>query len=270
MHEYDVTLKSLLLRLTGGVVTQLAGAPVERWHNVELPEVRNPRVDLLGETAAGQLIHIELQRDNDAGMIWRMAEYRLAIRRKFGRSPAQCVLYFGYEPMRMVNRIRDEAMTFECRMVDFREFDAEPLLASECLEENILAVLARLQDAREAVRRILGSILASDPGQRATALRALTILAGLRKLESVTREEIGKVSTLNDLMDHDLFGPVIRQGREEGREEGERLVVVRQMTELFGRLPGWAEERLEALSPKELEQISVRLLKPSSLDELLR
>ena len=43
------------------MVERLVGAPVVRWHNVELPKVGQLRVDLLGETADGELIHIELQ-----------------------------------------------------------------------------------------------------------------------------------------------------------------------------------------------------------------
>jgi hypothetical protein len=39
---------------------ELAG-DVARWVNVELPELQNTRVDLLGETSDSHLIHIELQ-----------------------------------------------------------------------------------------------------------------------------------------------------------------------------------------------------------------
>jgi hypothetical protein len=75
MHEYDIALKSLLMRPGGSLLPAITGLSIERWHNVELPEVRNLRVDLLGETASGALVHIELQRANDPAMIWCMAEY---------------------------------------------------------------------------------------------------------------------------------------------------------------------------------------------------
>ncbi len=71
---------------------------------------------------------------------------------------------------------------------------------------------------------------------------------------------------VNDLIDHDLYGPVIRRSREVGA----RRLVVLLMTEIFGPLPGWVEERLDALTFPELEEIAVRLLKPCALDELLR
>src|SRR6185437_2284940 len=54
MHEYDVTLKSVLQRSSGTVLRRLTGLSVKRWHNVELPAVQNRRVDMLGETANGR------------------------------------------------------------------------------------------------------------------------------------------------------------------------------------------------------------------------
>ena len=79
MHEYDVALKSILMRLPGRVLEELTGFAITRWHNAELPQVRHPRVDLLGETADGRLVHIELQSTNDIDMALRMAEYAWAV-----------------------------------------------------------------------------------------------------------------------------------------------------------------------------------------------
>ena len=49
MQKYDIPLK-LLLRGSGvGALQALTGGvAVERWLDVEMPEVRNTRVDLLG------------------------------------------------------------------------------------------------------------------------------------------------------------------------------------------------------------------------------
>ena len=48
MHEYDITLKSVLRRLPGSLFAELTGFAFVRWHNVELPDVRSLRVDMLG------------------------------------------------------------------------------------------------------------------------------------------------------------------------------------------------------------------------------
>jgi predicted transposase YdaD len=280
MYEYDIALKTLLMRPGGSLLSTLTGASIDRWHNVELSEMRSRRVDLLGETASGDLIHIELQRTNDPAMIWRMAEYAFLINRQFDRWPGQFVLYVGQAPLRMIASVATPTLSFECRMVDIREIDAEAFLASPCIDDNILAVLAKFTDARDAVKRILEHVARCDPARRTLAMQELTILAGLRKLETVIRQETCKMPILDDIMDHDLFGPAIRQGLEKGleqgleqglekgREQGERLVIFRLITKRFGAIPSWAKQRLESLTAPELEKVELRLLDAKSLDEL--
>src|SRR5205807_1522691 len=131
-------------------------------------------------------------------------------------------------------------------------------------------------DESVAVRRILAKIAESEPGVRATALAELGIFAGLRKLGTVVRQETAKMPILDDIMDHDLLGPAIRQGmeiglergREEGRQEGrekgceqgEKAIVVNLIESRFGTVPSWVRERLESMSAPEVESVSLRLL----------
>jgi hypothetical protein len=269
MHEYDVALKSILMRLTGSVLAKLTGFEVKHWHNVELPDVTSLHVDLLGETADGQLAHIELQSTNDPDMVWRMAEYGFAIRRRLGRWPEQMVLYVGRAGLNMDTCIDDAFVKYQCRIVDIRDMDAEPLLSSHRLDDNVIAILAGLADDRNALRRILQSIARSDPAARAQALADLTILAGLRKLGSVLKQEIKQMPILDDIMDHDLLGPEIRKGYERGYERGEMAILMRQIEKRFGPLPSWASQQIEALSAPGLEDLALRLLDVRTLEELL-
>ena len=81
---------------------------------------------------------------------------------------------------------------------------------------------------------------------------------------------------LDDIMDHDVLGPAIRQGLEQGRKEGkeegkqeEGLAILRKlMKKRFGRLPGWAEERLGDMSVAELEDLSLAVLDAKTVAEL--
>jgi hypothetical protein len=265
MHEYDVALKSILMRLAGSVLAEITGFEVKLWHNVELPEVRSLRVDMLGEIADGRLAHIELQSTNDPDMVWRMAEYAFAIRRRLARWPVQMVLYVGKPELKMECCIDDAFLKYQCRIVDIREMDAEPLLASDRIDDNVIAILARLADERNTLRRILQRIARSEPGARAQALADLTILAGLRKLGTVLKGEIKQMPILDDIMDHDLLGPEIRRGYERG----EMAILLRQIEKRFGTVPSWASQRIEALSAPDLEDLALRLLDVGSLEELL-
>ena len=277
MHEYDTALKRALQRPGGTVLAQLTGLVVNQWHNVELPLVNSRRVDLLGEDAYWRLVHIELQSRNDPAMALRMAEYSYAIYRCFGRFPESVVLYVGQAALRMAGRLEGPNSWFECRMVDIRELDGERLIESGELGDNIVAILARLADRRGAVRRILGRIAGLAVDERETALTELMILAGLRRLGPIVREEVKKMPILDDIMDHEVLGPIKRlgleMGRQEGRQEGffqgERTILTRLIEKRFGPVPVWAHARLSAMTLAETEDAALRLLDAASLTDLL-
>jgi len=246
MHEYDIALKSILTRRTGTLLTRLTGLEVARWHNTEFPEVRSRRADLLGETLQGNS---------------RMLEYATAIHRSFGRFPHQLVLYVGEAPVRMGTHLSGPGIKYDFTVCDIRELDSEPLLESPDLGDNIVAVLARLSDRIDAVRRILAKIAANEPEQRSRAITELMLLAGLRRLGNTIEKEMDSMPILNDIMDHEVFG------RE--RRRGERTALFVIMSERFGPVPAWARERIESLGSPELEQLMRRVLKANSLEDLL-
>ena len=276
MQEYDVTLKLILQDPAAQAAQALTGVKIERWLNVELPEVQQTRVDLLGETAEGGLVHIELQSSNDANMALRMLEYSVRVCRRFGRFPRQILVYVGEPAMRMSSAIEGERLRFSYDAIDIRDLDGEPLLASPHLSDNVIAILTRLRNRKAAVQQILTRIAEADREQREIALKGFLILAGLRGMEEYAGEKASQVPVLNDIMNHRLFGPAIRQGlergREEGREEGreqEALAMLRRMMiKKFGSAPEWATALLANRSTTELEELSERLFDVKSVEEL--
>jgi Domain of unknown function (DUF4351) len=267
MHEYDTILKRLMMRFSPAAAAQLTGFEVRRWLNVELPELRNLRVDLLGETPGGELFHIELQSRNDPDMARRMLEYALAIYGQYRRRPEQLVLYTGEAPMRMSGGFVE--FGFECRVADIREFDPEPLLASPSLADNVVTVLMRHRDQRAALAKLLGKIAGAGPEERAVAMAEVFVLAGLRRIAPLVRKEAEKMPILDDIMDHELLGPMIRKARAEARQEEGRQIVLRLIEKRFGSLPAWAQTRLEGLHIDEIESAALRLLDDGTLEELL-
>ena len=276
MHQYDTTLKTVLMRqLRGSVLAEWMGFRVTKWLPTELPDVRTRQVDMLGRMPGGGLAHIELQSTNASDMAQRMAEYLLDIHRQHRAFARQLVLYVGEAPLRMSERLASPDFSFRCRIVDIRGLEASDLLNSPNLEDNILAVLGRLGDRRDAVQEVLKRIATATPGRRTRALAELTHLAGLRRVGGIIEMEIQKMPILLDIMDNPILGPVLRkgiaQGREEGREEGRtealRAVVADQLVARFGALPARARKRLQALPPTELSALSLRLLRAESLEE---
>jgi hypothetical protein len=89
----------------------------------------------------------------------------------------------------------------------------------------------------------------------------------------MVQEEARKMPIDYNIREHEVLGPefkkAIEEGRVEGRVEGERTLIRRQIEKRFGALPHWAEKRLLGLSSGELEELGLRLLDARSLEELL-
>jgi hypothetical protein len=165
--------------------------------------------------------------------------------------------------------LRDCAdFSFRCRIIDIREVSAEPLVASNRLEDNILAILARLSGERETVRLVLQRIANAPPEQRRLALNELTILAGLRDFGEIINTERQNMPILDDIMDHDLLGPILRKGLAQGIEQGERRVILSQVRRRFGDLAPETAARFEALNREQLERASLRLFDAQTVDDL--
>jgi hypothetical protein len=128
--------------------------------------------------------------------------------------------------------------------------------------------LTRNSDRRETIRRILAKIATLETGKREQALSKLFVLAGLRKLEDQIRSEAEHMPLLDDIMDNKVFGPLIRQGMEQGRLEEVGLILRRQIDKRFGPIPSWADERLSKLSITELEDLSLRVLDAPSISDM--
>lgn len=262
MQEYDITLKLLLQKSATLTLQQVTGTAVHRWLNVELPEVRNSRVDLLGEMEDGTLIHLELQSTNDSAMPLRMAEYYLRVWRQYKRSPRQVLLYVGESPFAMNCELSSPDIWFRYRAVDIRDLDGRKLLESPEVSDNVLALLTRLQDQEEAVRRIVSRIASLEPGEREVTLVQLLILAGLRKLGGKVEQEVRKMPILNSILDHEVIGREFKRGE---------LAILRlQLEKRFGPLPEWAEQRLAGYSASELQDLSLSVLDAQSLPDLLK
>jgi hypothetical protein len=162
------------------------------WKNIEFPQVQAPRADLLGETKAGELVHLELQSDNAKDMAIRMLDCGLAVLRKYDPFPTQVLLYVGEKPAGMKTELRGPHLEYSYRLVDVRDLDGERLLKSGRVDDNIVGLITRIPDHREAVRVVVQRIKRLREGERQSALARLIILAGLRKTLGKMVEEEGE------------------------------------------------------------------------------
>ena len=92
-------------------------------------------------------------------MALRRAEYALAIYRQFGRFPKQIILYVGEPKLRMSAVLSGPDATqpdfaFRYTLLDIRDLESAAFLESAYVEDNVLAILTRLQNQIAAIRQI--------------------------------------------------------------------------------------------------------------------
>lgn len=265
--RYDTTLKALFQAPPQQLLYLLVGGQAQALLTVEYPSVRLRRPDLVVRLTDGRLFHLELQSDNDATMPWRMLDYYSLLRQHYGQAPHQQVLYVGEAPMTLKARIEESRLTFDYEVRDIRTLDGASLLASPVLEDNLLALLCGAGDTRQTVQHILTRIGAlPHSAARTDALVTLLILAGLRHIQHIVREEATQMALTLDIRTN----PFLREVLEEGHQEGEKTLLRRQLERRFGLLPEWAHAQITAADTATVEQWGLRLLEARSLEEVLR
>jgi len=269
-QRYDTTLKTLFQAPPQQLLRLLVGGQAREMLTVEYPTVRMRRPDLVVRLTDGRLYHLELQSDNDAAMPWRMLEYYGLLYQRYGQQPLQHVLYVGERPMTLVAQIDHATLLFEYEAIDVRTLDGQPLLHSTVLEDNILALLCRGGATRATVQYILARIANLSGTAQTEALTTLLILAGLRHLQLLVREETQQMAIILDIENNPFLRDIFEEGRQEGQIEGEGALVRRQLARRFGVLPAWAEQHIAAADTTTLEQWGLRLLDATSLEEVFR
>lgn len=271
--SYDLALKGLfempgprlLQELTGGVA-------VAEFLNVELPRVRERRVDLLARLVDDSLLHVEFQSTNRTDMAWRMAEYYLLLARKFRCPVRQVVLYVGAGRLRMKSGLRHGRMAFDYELHDIREWRAAPLLASGSTADQVLSILCAQPD----LRQVLGKIARLPAAGREGAIGSLMALAGLRGFETILRQELKKMPVVIDWKKNSLLREIhedgVELGLERGREQGLgalREAIRASLRTAFGRVPVWASERIDQASSTELVQWSTKIRTAAKLEDVV-
>jgi hypothetical protein len=160
------------------------------------------------------------------------------------------------------------------------ELNADELLESTSLEDNLLAILCRCDDPLAVLRRILERIGALYGGSQADAVTKLVILSELRGLSALVRKEQRRMPIPIDssILDHPMIQDLVlerearvkEQGKAEGKAEGEAALLRRMLERRFGPLPEWVLSRLESADTAELETWGLRLIDAASLEEVFR
>jgi hypothetical protein len=184
----------------------------------------------------------------------------------------QLLIYVGNAKLRMKPEYRTEGMLCRYRQADVRSLDATALLASERIEDNILAVLAGLKDSAGGIRSVLRRIAKLRQPMREEALQHLLVTCGVRGLEEVCKKELKTMPVTLDLSRNPFFARFIERGRvkgeRQGRKRGVKQVVRLLLRKRFGRLPATITKRLDKLSEAKAQELALAIIDAKSLEEL--
>ena len=156
--RYDTTLKEIFQALPQTLLRLLVGQEGTDLLTVEFPAIKKRLPDLVVRLQDGSIFHLELQSDSEA-MEWRLLEYYAMIRGLYPDAPLrQMVLHVGPERNRSSSIIEESSLKFSYIVKDIWDIDCRHMLESPLLEENLLAVLCRLEDDRGTIREVLTRI----------------------------------------------------------------------------------------------------------------
>ncbi len=274
--QYDTTLKDLFEKPPQRLLQILIGREAVELLSVEFASTQKRLPDLLFLMQDDSITHLELQGRPEV-MEWRMLMYYSVIRQRYpNRVLIQKVLYIGLQEWQSGSSIEEPNLSFHYEVVDIRSIDCRELLDSPSLEENILAILCRIDNQKEVIQEILYRISELPNKARADALTKLVIISRLRRLETVVKEEAEEMSLTFNLMENDVFRPIIMKaqrdseqiGEQRGEQKGEAKMLTHQLQRRFGNIPDWANERIAKAESSSLEEWGLRIFDAESLDDV--
>lgn len=171
------------------------------------------------------ILHIEFQSQNEAEMIYRMAEYRAILQRKYRLAVRQIVVYIGKEKsnMKFVLPVKEQITGFE--LLDIQTLAFEQLLNTSTPESVILAILANFEgiDPEEIIDKIIGRLLKLSPNKAALKkyIVQLSVLAKLRKLASLTIKKTKNMPITYNIETDEFYLQGIQKGEARGIVKGE-------------------------------------------------
>lgn len=238
------------------------------------------------------LIHVEVQAARRANFAERMFLYYAVLYTKY-RLPIFPIALFSYDKPRTAEpdrfsltlanfeAVRFNFLAIQLNRMDWREFlerenpvatalmakmriapEDRPKVKLECLQ-----MLRRLglNPARDAmIAQFIDAYLQLTPDEKTV------FNAELGKLEPEGREQVMKYVTS---WEREGIRIGLEQGIEKGRQQGEILVILKQLERRFGRVSQASVKRIEKLPLESIEELAVALLdfeKPSDLTAWLK
>ncbi|MBF0537947.1 MAG: hypothetical protein HQL03_06805 [Nitrospirae bacterium] len=263
MHQkFDIALKDIIKDMPRTFLRLLTGYDYGNFIDVQFPDIQIRQADIAFEAHDGNIIHVEVQSTNDNTMLKRMFLYAGFIYNQYNRLPIQIVLYIGNKPLNMDNSMEFGLIKYAYRLIDIRTIDSNKLIASDNLEDVLLAVLCKTDDVDGTIKKILDRIYPLPPREREDYIIKLLYISELGNLYKKVKAEVMNMPITIDIEDSEVFREVFMKGKLEGNLEGE----------LKGELKGMLDIKYgsEGLALMDMVRTIERIDKLDEFRELIR
>ena len=170
------------------------------------------------------------------------------------------------------------------RLIDIREIDADVLLSSGCAGDLALALLAR--GGTERLAEIAERAEGLSDRERSRVMVQLVVLSGLRGLSEQVKMEMKAMGSLqfkirDNVILREVWDTVMSEGLAKGEARGEAkgeakgetvgmVKILRTMLQTkFGRVPKWADQRLEKANKTQIERWSKKFVAAETLEAVI-
>jgi predicted transposase YdaD len=228
--HYDKILKENIAEIFLPLVEKFLGIHISKSEElkdkVQVTLEKEPDFIRIVETHASErfILHIEFQRADEEGMVHRMNEYYVILRKKYKLPVRSIVLYLGQTVSRMQTRLAREEVFEGFSLVSLSQYASQNFVSSQLPGEIILAILGDFEgeDPMEVLTKILTRLKETSTDEMALRkyVRQLSILARLRNLTTETQKQINDMGLIDELIDNITEDPLYQQGVLKGREEG--------------------------------------------------
>ena len=176
------------------------------------------------------ILHLEFQTNNDPDMIYREAEYKAILQRKYRLTVRQYVIFLGNKKPSMQTMLPETQQITGYELKNIHDLSYDSLTTSEIPEEIILAILGDFhQIAPEVViRQIIDRLqqVSRSELELKKYVRQLNILSRLRRLDKETIKITEAMPITYDIKKDYLFQQGIEQGIEQGMRKKQREMII--------------------------------------------
>ena len=268
MAEFDKILKENVEAVFLPLVEEMLGFSIKE--SFELKDKVQTTIEresdflkrVIDQNGKEWILHLEFQTTNDPKMIYRMAEYRAILQRKYELPVRQLVIYLGSEKPKMRNLLSKEEQITGFELHDIKNSSLQSTLNSKVPEGIILSILTdyKKADAEKVIDEIIYKLqqVSKSESELRKSIKQLLILSRLRKLEVKIKHKVNDMPITYDIKTDGLYNEGreegllegiekgLMEGREEGREEGieknrfqiiskalsQRILTIKQIAEM--------------------------------------